>query len=59
MARSMDPFRFLLMAVAGWMNQQQLNSSTTFWKRTECCANRKFGKIASAKLAQIRCYSGV
>ena len=24
MTRSMDPFRFLLMAVAGWMNQQQL-----------------------------------
>ena len=25
MTKSMDPFRFLLMAVAGWMNQQQLH----------------------------------
>jgi len=24
MTKSLDPFRFLLMAVAGWMNQQQL-----------------------------------
>ena len=24
MTRSLDPFRFLLMAVSGWMNQQQL-----------------------------------
>ena len=24
MTKSMDPFRFLLIAVAGWMNQQQL-----------------------------------
>ena len=25
MTKSLDPFRFLLMAVAGWMNQQQLH----------------------------------
>ena len=24
MTKSLDPFRFLLMAVAGWMNQRQL-----------------------------------
>jgi hypothetical protein len=24
MTKSLDPFRFLLMAVSGWMNQQQL-----------------------------------
>ena len=24
MTKSLDPFRFLLTAVAGWMNQQQL-----------------------------------
>ena len=24
MTRSLDPFRFLLIAVSGWMNQQQL-----------------------------------
>ena len=24
MTKSMDPFRFLLIALSGWMNQQQL-----------------------------------
>jgi len=24
MTKSLDPFRFLLIAVSGWMNQQQL-----------------------------------
>jgi len=24
MTKSLDPFRFLLVAVCGWMNQQQL-----------------------------------
>ena len=24
MTRSLDPFRFVLIAVSGWMNQQQL-----------------------------------
>jgi hypothetical protein len=24
MAKSLDPFRFVLLAVAGWMNQRQL-----------------------------------
>jgi hypothetical protein len=24
MTKSLEPFRFLLMAVSGWMNQQQL-----------------------------------
>jgi hypothetical protein len=26
MTRSLDPFRFVLIAVSGWMNQQQLPS---------------------------------
>ena len=25
MSRTLDPFRFVLIAVAGWMNQQQLH----------------------------------
>ena len=25
MPKQLDPFRFLLMAIAGWMNQQQEN----------------------------------
>jgi len=33
MTKSLDPFRFLLMAVAGWMNQQQLEliGASSIW----------------------------
>jgi hypothetical protein len=37
--KSLDSFRSLLIAVSGWMNQPQLQQSTTFEKRTECRVN--------------------
>ena len=39
MTKSFDPFRFLLIAVSGWMNQQQLQLIDYLCERTECCAN--------------------
>ena len=34
MSRALDPFRFVLIAMAGWMKQRQQQSLTTFAKRT-------------------------
>jgi len=39
MTKSLDPFRFLLMAVSGWMNQQQLSLIDYLREENECCAN--------------------
>jgi hypothetical protein len=46
MKKSLDPFRFLLVAVSGWMNQQQLQLIDYFGERTACCANNGPAAIA-------------
>ena len=40
MPRTLDPFRVLLVAVAGWMNQEQQQIIEFFAKKTEFCALR-------------------
>jgi hypothetical protein len=35
----LDPFRFVLIAVAGWMNQQQQDGIDTCAKKIESFAN--------------------
>jgi len=36
MTKSLDPFRFLLIAVSGWMNQQQLQLIDLSFAKTLC-----------------------
>jgi len=43
MPRVLDPFRFVLIAVAGWMNQRQLQVIDSFGRRTGFCANNSAG----------------
>ena len=35
MLKTLDPFRFLLLAVAGWMNQNQHTQSSICVRKTE------------------------
>jgi hypothetical protein len=37
MPKTLDPFRFLLVAVAGWMNQQQQHAIEYCASKTEFC----------------------
>jgi hypothetical protein len=39
MTRSLDPFRFVPIAVSGWMNQQQLELINYLRERTEFFAS--------------------
>jgi len=48
MPRVLDPFRFLLIAVAGWMNQRQLQMIDYLREETAFCAsNSARGKCGS------------
>jgi len=40
MQKTLDPFRLLLIAVAGWMNQRQQQVINYLREETEYCANR-------------------
>jgi hypothetical protein len=37
--KTLDPFRFLMISLAGWMNQRQLRVIDTSERRTEFYAN--------------------
>ena len=39
MPKVRDPFRFLLIAVAGWINHHQLQMIEYLLRRTVCCAS--------------------
>jgi hypothetical protein len=36
---SLDPFRLLLIALSGWMNQQQRDVIDYLQEENQCCAN--------------------
>jgi len=50
--RVFDPFRFLLIAVSGWMNQRQLQSLTIYARRTGSFAsNSAIGDCVSMTIS--------
>lgn len=44
MPRLLDPFRFLLVAVAGWMNQRQLHVIDYMWEEIRALREQLGGK---------------
>jgi hypothetical protein len=49
MMKSPDPFRFLLIAVSGWMNQQQLQLSE--WSRNWNALKRRDVRLSQSPAA--------
>jgi hypothetical protein len=47
MPRALDPFRFVLIAVAGWMNQHQLQTIDYLREETGFCGSNWAGTNAA------------
>jgi hypothetical protein len=48
MPRVLEPFRFVLITVAGWMNQRQLQIIDYFREENRFCASNSAGSLCDS-----------